>query len=42
MKQLIRRGLVAGCDCGCRGDFHITAGGMAALDVQPRYIDPRK
>lgn len=24
MGQLIRRGLVKGCACGCRGDFHLT------------------
>ncbi len=24
MKQLIRRGVVSGCGCGCRGDFEIT------------------
>jgi hypothetical protein len=23
MKQLIKRGLVKGCGCGCRGDFHL-------------------
>jgi hypothetical protein len=25
MKSLINRGLVSGCCCGCRGDFHLTA-----------------
>ena len=24
-KRLIRRGLVTGCTCGCRGDFEITS-----------------
>lgn len=24
MRQLMKRGLVDGCDCGCRGDFEIT------------------
>ena len=27
MKQLIKRGLVDGCTCGCRGDFEITQKG---------------
>lgn len=24
MRALIKRGLVDGCPCGCRGDFHLT------------------
>ena len=31
MGSLIRRGLVDGCDCGCRGDFEITAKGREHL-----------
>lgn len=31
MRGLIKRGLVSGCDCGCRGDFEITAAGRRAL-----------
>ncbi len=27
MSSLIRRGYVSGCDCGCRGDFELTAAG---------------
>lgn len=27
MKMLMRRGLVTGCPCGCRGDFEITPKG---------------
>ena len=27
MAQLIKRGLVDGCSCGCRGDFEITEKG---------------
>lgn len=23
LKQLKRRGLIDGCDCGCRGDWHL-------------------
>lgn len=25
MRQLIRRGLVDGCPCGCRGDFYLAS-----------------
>lgn len=31
MSSLIRRGLVSGCDCGCRGDFELTAAGRSRL-----------
>jgi hypothetical protein len=31
MRMLIRRGLVSGCDCGCRGDFTITEAGRRYL-----------
>ena len=31
MRSLIRRGLVTGCTCGCRGDFEITPKGEAWL-----------
>lgn len=31
MKQLIRRGLVIGCTCGCRGDYEITSKGKLFL-----------
>lgn len=31
MRMLMRRGLVDGCDCGCRGDFVITQKGLALL-----------
>lgn len=31
MRTLIRRGLVTGCPCGCRGDFELTAAGREAL-----------
>jgi hypothetical protein len=33
MRQLIKRGLVDGCDCGCRGDYVLTDKGRAALTV---------
>lgn len=28
---LIRRGLLTGCDCGCRGDFELTEAGRSAI-----------
>jgi hypothetical protein len=31
MRQMIRRGVVGGCPCGCRGDFEITDKGRAEL-----------
>ena len=31
MRMLMRRGLVTGCDCGCRGDFEITDKGQQWL-----------
>jgi hypothetical protein len=31
MRMLMRRKLVDGCGCGCRGDFEITAKGLALL-----------
>jgi hypothetical protein len=30
---LMRRGLLGGCDCGCRGDFELTDKGRAFLEV---------
>ena len=34
MRQLIKRGLVYGCTCGCRGDFEITQKGEEWLSLQ--------
>jgi hypothetical protein len=31
MKQMIRKGLVAGCGCGCRGDYEISEDGIKKL-----------
>lgn len=32
MRMLMRRGLVDGCGCGCRGDFEITQKGLLFID----------
>ena len=32
MRSLIKRKLVDGCDCGCRGDFVITEAGLDKLN----------
>lgn len=32
MKGLMRRGLVGGCGCGCRGDFELTDKGREVLN----------
>ena len=37
MRQMIRRGVVDGCPCGCRGDFVITDKGIDELEKN----DPR-
>ena len=31
MAKLIKRGLVSGCPCGCRGDYEITVKGIDFL-----------
>jgi len=31
MRSLIKKGLVDGCPCGCRGDFALTARGYIAI-----------
>lgn len=35
MRVLIRRKVVDGCACGCRGDFVITHDGQALLSAMP-------
>lgn len=30
LRRLMARGLVDGCDCGCRGDWHLTPNGWDA------------
>ena len=32
MGQLIKRGLISGCACGCRGDYEITQKGIEYLE----------
>jgi hypothetical protein len=39
MKQLIKRGLVSGCCCGCRGDFEITDKGREKLAEQLEFAE---
>jgi hypothetical protein len=36
MRMLLRAGLVDGCGCGCRGDFHLTAKGRARLACEAK------
>lgn len=40
MRQMIRRGVVTGCPCGCRGDFEITDKGRAELASGPSRPSP--
>ena len=35
LQHLVRRGLLDGCACGCRGDFTITDAGRVLLAVEP-------
>lgn len=36
LSKLMGRGLLDGCDCGCRGDFHLTREGAAVIGVTLR------
>lgn len=38
-RKLIRRKLIDGCDCGCRGDFEVTRAGML-LVAPPETVVP--
>lgn len=40
MAMLIRRGLVTGCTCGCRGDFEITPKGRTKLQQTQAQPEP--
>lgn len=33
MAMLIRRGVVSGCACGCRGDYEVTEKGLAEVEA---------
>lgn len=33
-RALLKRGLLSGCGCGCRGDFTVTEKGMALMPAQ--------
>jgi hypothetical protein len=33
MGQLLKRGLIDGCNCGCRGDYEMTAKGREYLET---------
>ena len=41
MRQMIRRGVVDGCPCGCRGDFVITEKGLHELTPNKDYPNSR-
>jgi len=38
MGRLIRRGLIDGCICGCRGDFELTDKGRMAIQSNTAVI----
>lgn len=40
MRMLLRRGLVDGCGCGCRGDWAITDEGLALIGVERTEYAP--
>ena len=33
MRMMVRRGVVSGCACGCRGDFELTVKGRQELET---------
>lgn len=33
-EKLIKKGLIGGCECGCRGDFEITDLGLKLINVE--------
>jgi hypothetical protein len=42
LSRLMHRGMVTGCDCGCRGDWELTAKGRehAGITDPPRRPNP--
>lgn len=39
MRKLVRRGLISGCACGCRGDYEITHKGLEYLYFQKIFME---
>jgi hypothetical protein len=37
LAKLLGRGLVTGCDCGCRGDWELTAAGRALAGIEEAW-----
>jgi hypothetical protein len=35
MGKLINKGYLTGCNCGCRGDYEVTAKGLALIQASP-------
>ena len=42
MSRLMRRGLVVGCDCGCRGDFELSGAGIREVEFEKEIELQRK
>jgi hypothetical protein len=41
VKSMVKRGLIDGCTCGCRGDFELTEKGRASLEEWRASLTPR-
>lgn len=39
LSRLLRKGLVEGCDCGCRGDWHLSTAGLGYL-IEKGHLTP--
>lgn len=42
LKALVRRGLLDGCTCGCRGDYELTYDGEVRLGLIPEVVHQAK
>lgn len=40
LSRLLKRRLVTGCDCGCRGDWELTAAGYEFLNIESWRDNP--
>jgi hypothetical protein len=40
LARQLKRGLMTGCPCGCRGDWELTARGYEVLGVKPWRSNP--